>query len=124
MVPFLVLSITLILVYEFGYICLVTPLVFIILVWLQYRGSAWCMKYVFANRAKIYDRLGTYLNETIKGIKSIKFNGWEDLCLEKIMGYRTAAHKLTRVYLFMHTFFTFVGSLFPPITTLIIIWYI
>lgn len=49
------------------------------------------MKNVFGNRAKIYDQLGTYLSETIKGIKSIKLNGWEDICLEKIMGYRIAA---------------------------------
>lgn len=91
MVPFLVVCITAILVYEFGFICLVTPFVFMILIFVQYKGSQWCMKYVFGSRAKIYDQLGTYLSETIKGIKSIKFNGWEEICLEKIMGYRSAA---------------------------------
>lgn len=74
-VPSLVIAITIILVYEFGKICLVTPVVFIILTWIQYRGSEWCMENIFGQRAQIYDQLGTYINEIIKGIKSIKFNG-------------------------------------------------
>lgn len=33
MVPVVVIAITLVLVYEFGYVCVITPVVFILLVW-------------------------------------------------------------------------------------------
>ena len=122
-VPILIIAITLILVLEFGYICLVTPVVFVVLTWIQYKGSNWCLNNVFGQRAKLYDQLGTYINETIKGIKSIKFNGWEDLSLTKIMELRTAGQALTKIFFTIHTFMSYVANLFPPVTTLIIIWY-
>jgi ATP-binding cassette subfamily C (CFTR/MRP) protein 4 len=122
-VPVLIIAITLILVKEFGLICLVTPVVFVLLTWIQYKGSTWCLNNVFGQRAKLYDQLGTYINETIKGIKSIKFNGWEDLSLSKIMELRMAGQALTKIFFAIHTFMSYVANLFPPVTTLIIIWY-
>lgn len=54
-VPVLVIAITAILVIEFGLICLVTPVVFVVLIWIQYKGSSWCLNNVFGQRAKYYD---------------------------------------------------------------------
>lgn len=50
-VPSLVIAITVILVLEFGAICLVAPIVFALLTWIQYLGSDWCMENIFGQRA-------------------------------------------------------------------------
>lgn len=123
-VPILIIAITIILTNEFGLISLVTPVVFLTLTVIQRFVSLYNVKNVFQPRAKINDRMGSYINEMIKGMRSIKFYGWEFNSLEKIMEYRKAAMNLNFVGYTLNSFMSYLSPMFPVLTTLIIIWYI
>lgn len=123
-VPIIIIGITILLVIEFGWISLVTPVIFILLTYIQYLGTKFNMRNVFGARARIYDQMGTYINEMIKGIKSIKFNGWELISLDKIMGFRTAGMHLSFLFFNIQMFMSYLSHLFPSMTTLVILWYV
>jgi ABC-type bacteriocin/lantibiotic exporter with double-glycine peptidase domain len=68
--------------------------------------------------------MGSFINEMIKGIKNIKFNGLELNSLQKIMEFRKAGMFRTFLFFNINMFMSYLSHLFPSITTLIIIWYV
>lgn len=51
-------------------------------------------KIFMVRKAKMADSLGVVISEMIKGIKNIKFNVWEEVSLQKIMGLRKGEAKM------------------------------
>lgn len=68
--------------------------------------------------------MGTYIDEVIKGMKSIKFNCLEMISLKKIMEYRIAGMQLTFYFFIIQMFMSYLANIFPTLTTFVILWWV
>ena len=120
--PLVYIAITVVLYYEFGISAFILPIIFIVMMIVQYFASKFNLKVVFLKRAKYYDKMGSAITETVKGIKMIKFNALEEVSLKNIMDFRRETTFLTLVFFFLNVGLQLVTQLIPMISSFLIFW--
>ena len=118
--PFMIIYSTVVIFIKFSWIALFLPAIFFITVYLQMLGTT-IMNKNNISRLKTSDLRGKVVNETISGIKNIKFNAWEDLIIWKTTKMRTLETHNTFIYLMVRFFFNGLADLVPVFLNLVLI---
>ena len=118
--PFIVTYATIVVWVRFSWVAILLPIIFCITVYLQKVGNQ-IMNTANNNRLKTSDVRSKVVNETISGIKNIKFNAWEDLILEKTSKMRENESHNSFIYLLVRFFFNGFSDLIPVFLNLALI---
>jgi len=86
-IPFIMVPLTAVLIYEFGYAGVLAPLIFLVVSVVQYWISM-IIKNEVTIRKEIEDVLGKKISEIARGAKEIKQNAWEGVYIEEIKKLR------------------------------------
>lgn len=81
--PIIIIVITLYLWLTFNWICIVIPLIFILLNFVQIFCNKWVVRFL-GKKKELADTRSKFISEVIGGIKNVKFQAWEKQVLERV----------------------------------------
>lgn len=119
-IPVVVIFTTIVLCIRFSWVGLFMPVIFFALVYLQMLGNK-IMHAATTRLLKHSDQRGKILNESIAGIKNIKFNAWENLVFTKTSSIRSKETSNAFIYMIVRFFINGFSDLIAVFLNLTII---
>ena len=119
-IPAYIVTVTALVTWNFGWVGLVIPLIILINFFVQY-GLTSLMAKSFKTKMKLSDKRSSLISETIKGIKNIKFNGWEGMVKDMSNKIRSAESWRVFYYFTIRIISDGIGNTIPAITVFTLI---
>lgn len=118
--PMLIFFVTLYAVNDFGLLGMLLPLLLCLNVAFVFFSSSFSESFL-RSKASIVDKRCKLMTETLKNVQSIKFNAWESIITEKILGFKNRESGFIRSFICVYITSETITSSFPTIVIVVMV---